>query len=58
MSEAELDYYKILGVSRNAPKVDICRAYALLYLVTKNWLSSTILASSMTTKINHTKNSA
>lgn len=56
MSEAELDYYKILGVPRNAPKVDICRAYASCYSATKSWLSSTTQASSMITKTNLIKN--
>jgi curved DNA-binding protein CbpA len=31
MSEAELDYYKILGVNKNASKIDICKAYDIFY---------------------------
>ena len=37
-----LDYYAILGVPKDATKVDICRAYAPSNLDTKLWLCSSI----------------
>lgn len=58
MSEAELDYYKILGVPRNASNIDICKAYIRCYSGTRSSLFSIIPGLSTKTKTNHTKNSA
>lgn len=37
-----LDYYAILGVPKDATKVDICRAYAPINLDTRPWPCSSI----------------
>ncbi len=58
MSDAELDYYKILGLPRNATKIDICKAYYLSYLVIKSLLFSIILGLNMKMKINLIRSSA